>query len=229
MIDRPCVAFKLNYCDGGANSERVGFDGVCSDENIFCNIRTAKRRWCSNDRCACKKYLDGRNFRRDEFICYESAFFRDWRVEVGEDTDGTRRTIRGGAENHLCVLTTREPHAAETERFVFALFLIKNIFNGNAKRTGCVEAHDYWRLEFRPREAAQIKFGDVYQNPNAPHKKFWGTGLFRYFDDTTAIKFLERAADVKRGTLEENFAKKFLENYHGLRWRIITTRHEVLD
>ena len=37
--------------------------------------------------------------------------------------------------------------------------------------------------------------------------------MFRYFDDATAIKFLERAVEVKRGTPEENFAKEFLKQY----------------
>lgn len=69
-MNRSCIAFKLNYCNDDASSEHVGFNGVCSAENIFYNIRKAKRRWCSNDRCACKKYLDGRNFQLDELICY---------------------------------------------------------------------------------------------------------------------------------------------------------------
>ena len=212
-MNRPCVAFKLNYCDGGASARRVGFDGICSAKNIFYNVREARRPWCSNDRCPCKKFFDGRNFLRGEFVCYESTLLRDWRVEVGENFDGTRRKICGGEENHLCVLTTREPNASETERFVFALFLIKNIFAGDDDRTGCVESDENFRLEFRPHEAARMKFWDVYQNPNAPQKKFWGTGLFKYFDDATAIKFLERAVEVKRGSPEENFAKDFLIHY----------------
>ena len=212
-MKRPCIAFKLNYCDGGANAERVGFNGVCSDENIFYNICKAKRRWCSSDRCACKKYLDGRIFQPDEFICYESTLLKDWRVEVGEDLDGTPRKICGGKENHLCVLTTKYPDTAEIERFVFATFLIKEIFVGDNEHSGCIYAEDYFRLEFRPHEAAQIKFWDVYQNPNAPQKKFWGSGLFRYFNDDIAVKFLERAVEVKRGTPEEDFAKEFLNHY----------------
>lgn len=212
-MNRPCVAFKLNFCDGGSSSERVGFCGVCSDENIFYNIRKVKRRWCSNDRCQCKKFLGGKNFLRDEFICYESTLLKDWRVEVGEDFDGTHRKICGGEENHLCVLTTRFPNTSEAERFVFAMFLIKKIFVGDGEHSGCVHADENFRLEFRPNEIAQMKFWDVYQNPNVPQKKFWGAGLFRYFDDATAIKFLKRAAEVKRGTPEENFAEEFLIHY----------------
>ena len=212
-MNRSCIAFKLNYCDGGASSERVGFNGICSNENIFYNIHKAKRSWCSSDRCACKKYLDGRDFQPDEFICYESTLLKDWRVEVGEDLDGTPRKIFDGAENHLCVLTTKYPDTAEIERFVFVLFLIKKIFGGNNEHSGCIYAEDYFRLEFRPNEAVQVKFWDVYKNPNAPKKKFWGSGLFRYFDDDIAIKFLERAVEVKRGTPEETFAKEFLNHY----------------
>ena len=68
-------------------------------------------------------------------------------------------------------------------------------------------------MEFRPREAKQMKFWDIYQNPNAPNRIQWGSGLFRYFDDATAVKFLERAVEVKRGTPEENFAKEILRHY----------------
>lgn len=92
-------------------------------------------------------------------------------------------------------------------------FLIKKIFVGDNENSGCVYAEDYFRLEFRPNEAAQIKFWDIYQNLNAPQKKFWGSGLFRYFDDETAIKFLNRAVEIKRGTPEENFTKEFLTYY----------------
>lgn len=213
-MNRSCIAFKMNYCDGGANSERVGFDGICSNENIFYNIRKEKRRWCSSERCACKKYLDGKNFLPNEFICYENTLLKDWRIEVGENLDGTTRKICGGKENHLCILTTKYPNMPEEARFVFAMFLVRKIFVGDNDHSGCIYSDDYWRLEFRPREVVQIKFWDVYQNLNAPQKKFWGTGLFRYFDDATAVKFLERAVDVKRGTPEEDFAKEFLRNYH---------------
>ena len=212
-MNRSCIAFKMNFCDGGATSERVGFDGVCSAENLFRNVRELRRPWCSNDRCACKKFFGGRNFLRGEFVCYENTLLRDWRVAVGENTDGKPRTIRDGQENHLCILTTVRPNMPEFDRIIFAMFIMHEIFSGDDENAGYVEADDFWRLEFRPDEVHMMKFWDVYRNPNAPQRIQWGTGLFRYFDDALAVKFLTRAVEVKRGTPEETFAKEFLKRY----------------
>ena len=173
-------------------------------------VQILRRPWCSNDRCACKKFFDGRNFRRGEFVCYESTLLRDWRVEVGEDTDGKPRTVRNGQENHLCVLTTKLPNTSEVDRIVFALFVMHEIFSGDDEHSGYVVADDYWRLEFRPPEAAKLKFWDFYQNKDGSTR--W-SGLFRYFDDAMAVKLLEMAVKVKRGTPEETFAKEFLKHY----------------
>lgn len=62
-IFKPCIAFKLNYCDGGKDSdlERIGFHGICSDKMIKYNVEKP-RAWCSNDDCVCKQYYDKKNF-----------------------------------------------------------------------------------------------------------------------------------------------------------------------
>lgn len=226
-MKRPCIAFKMNYCDGGQDNDHIGFYGICSDAIIKYNIETVKRVWCSNDRCPCKKYFDGKISPEElenqweekgggDFPCYESALLRDWVAEAGSNADGeTSRKIRGAEENHLCVLTTVRPNMPESDRIVFALFIIRKVFEGDDENPGFVAAGDTddWYLEFRPREVHKLKFWDVYQNPNAPQRIQWGSGLFRYFDDATAVKFLERAVEVKRGTPEEDFAKDFLKHY----------------
>ena len=132
---------------------------------------------------------------------------------AGGNSDGTPRPIRGGQENHLCVLTTVRPNMPESDRIIFAMFIIREIFSGDDENAGYVVADDFWRLEFRPDEVHMMKFWDVYRNPNAPQRIQWGTGLFRYFDDALAVKFLTRAVEVKRGTPEETFAKEFLKHY----------------
>ena len=222
---RPCIAFKMNYCDGGSDKDHVGFYGICSNAIIKYNIATAKHAWCSDDDCACKKFFDGkispeeldRQWEEESggsYPCYESALLRDWVMDAGSDKDGKPRPIREGEENHLCVLTTKYPNMHEESRFVFAMFIMRKIFPGDDEESGFVSAADgKFVLEFRPREAAQIKFWDYYQNPNAPQRIQWGSGLIRYFDDAAAVKFLERAVEVKRGTPEEGFAKEFLKQY----------------
>lgn len=222
-MSKPCIAFKMNYCDGGKDNDHVGFYGICSNETIKYNIIKAKRRWCSNDRCACKQFFDRKISRKeletfwspddtDCYTCYESALLRDWLVEAGWNADGeTSRKIRGGEENHLCILTTKYPHMPEESRFVFAMFTMRKIFPGNEEEAGFVSADEYFYLEFRPIEAVKIKFWDFYQNKDDSIR--WDSNLFRYFDDKTAVKFLERAIEVKRGTPEEDFAKEFLKQY----------------
>ena len=44
--ERPNIAFKCNYCDGGASDKSVGFNGVCSDAVIYNNIDVEHRTWC---------------------------------------------------------------------------------------------------------------------------------------------------------------------------------------
>lgn len=216
-----CIAFKLNYCNGGRDEDHVGFYGVCSDAIIKYNITKVKRAWCSHDDCACKKYFDGK-ISSDEldsqwepeingdFVCYDSAVLRDWCMYAGANSDGKLRTIRGGQENHLCVLTTVRPNMPESDRIIFAMFIMHEIFSGDDEDAGYVVADDFWRLEFRPREVHMMKFWDFYQNKDGSTR--W-SGLFRYFDDATAVKLLEMAVKVKRGTPEESFAKEFLKHY----------------
>jgi len=121
-IDKPCIAFKLNYCDGGKNSERIGFYGICSDSVIKYNIKIKNRRWCSNEDCACRQYFDEKISRDDleenwdeeigsnYFSCLESQAFRDWYFNAGNNSDGKPRPIRGAKNGHLCIFTTVVSH-----------------------------------------------------------------------------------------------------------------------
>ena len=203
-----CIAFKLNYCDGGRDEDHVGFRGICTPNVMKENIK-AGRPWCSNDDCDCKKSISRKNFRRKcDFPCGESATLINWeaRSESG--------CIAQNPSGHLCVLTTRKPAALEEERFVFAMFIAHDIFyweNEFGKKFSSVPAEEYFRLEFRLHEAEQIKFWDI--SPKPPKKLTWGQNWFRYFDDATAVKFLEMAVKVKHGTPEETFAKEFLKHY----------------
>ena len=215
-----CIAFKLNYCNGGRDEDHFGFYGVCSDAVIEYNITKVKRAWCSHDDCACKQYFDGKISGEEldsqwepeingDFVCYDSALLRDWCMYAGANSDGKLRTIRQGEENHLCVLTTVRPNMPGSDRIIFAMFIMHEIFSGDDEHAGFVTADDYWRLEFRPREVHKMKYRDVCTDKS----KLWSFGLFRYFDDATAVKFLEMAVEAKRGTPEESFAKEFLKRY----------------
>jgi len=223
-MNKNCIAFKLNYCNGGSNQNCIGFRGICSDAVISYNINTAKRGWCAHENNFCKKLFDKKISREelerkwlveDSGFCNESVTlsekYHSWYAEAGWNSDDTPRRINNkNLAGHLCVLTTVYPNMPDRSRFVFAMFVIKDVCDGDEERSDYVKADDYWRLEFRPNEVSKMNFWNIYPSSS----KRWGQGLFRYFDDATAIKFLERAAEVKRSTPEENFAKKFLENYH---------------
>jgi len=181
-IDKPCIAFKLNYCDGGKNSERIGFYGICSDSVIKYNIKIKNRRWCSNEDCACRQYFDEKISRDDleenwdeeigsnYFSCLESQAFRDWYFNAGNNSDGKPRPIRGAKNGHLCIFTTVEPNMPEDSRIVIAMFIIGKVFEGDEEYPGSVESNDNFDycLEFSPNEARKIKFWEIYKNPNAP-------------------------------------------------------------
>jgi len=216
---RPCIAFKLNYCDGGKDSEHVGFYGICSNKIINYNIKIKHRRWCTNEECACRKYLDKKISRADlektweediggDYPCYGSAALRDWCF-------GAATSICEAEENHLCIFTTIEPNMKESARMITAMFIIGKIFEGNDEESGFVNAgeENKYCLEFTPNEARKMKFWEIYHNPNAANTIKWGTGLFRYFTDEDAVKFLKMAVEVKRGTSEEKFAEDFLNHY----------------
>ena len=73
--ERENIAFKCNYCDGGASASQIGFAGVCSKAIIEYNINEAKRTWCSSEQCECYRFLNGEFTYNElcaieEFLCY---------------------------------------------------------------------------------------------------------------------------------------------------------------
>lgn len=214
-MEENCIAFKLNYCDGGANQDCIGFRGLCSDENIFYNVINRNRPWCSHDNNFCKKYqckklsreeLEQRWKVEDSGFCNESVTLLDWYAEAGWNNDDTTRKFSNtDMINHLCVLTTELPRK-EPSLFVFGMFIVRDAFKGDNKNPGKVCADKYWRLEFRRNEVEEMNFRKACIKP-------WRRGLFRYFSDKIAVKLLEMAVDVKCGTPEEDFAKEFLKQY----------------
>lgn len=219
------IAFKSNYCDGGSDKNSVGYKGVCSDEVIKYNIKKAKHVWCSTPESVCNKYLNGEMSRKklddfckgNGFVCYESQMLRLWRAYAGitqkGDKKGQPMTFRQVEENSLAILTTRLPDEREEERFIFAVFLIDKYFEGSELDEGYVSADPKYRIELSPREAKRLKFWDFYYNPKSTEKIFFGSGLHRYLTDIQAAQILKEICAIKKGTVEEELAKEFLEHY----------------
>ncbi len=219
------IAFKCNYCDGGATKDSFGYNGVCSDAIIENNITVQKRVWCSEQDCACSRYLQGEisrseldSYMEDEgSVCYESHMLRDWTAYAGVthngDKKGTPRRQRGVGANSLAILTTRLPETPESDRVIFAVFLVDESYEGDDTQPGLVSTGSKHRLALSPGEAKKMRFWNYYANRSSPKEPRWGTGLYRHFDELTGARIVRDIVTLSAGTSQEDLAMDFLEYY----------------
>jgi hypothetical protein len=142
---------------------------------------------------------------------------KDWSASAGYYHSGARvgepkrleHIQRGG----LCVLTTRDPDTKEEDRYIFALFLIGNSYEGDDDNSGEVIAMPEYKMAFTPKEARSLLYWDYYSNASAPNSIKWGTHLHRYLNDVQSVQILKAAVDVKKGTKDQTLAEEILEHY----------------
>ncbi len=214
------IAFKCNYCNGGASDEQVGFAGVCSKEIIHYNIEVEKRSWCSQF-SKCRKYMDGEisyeqlldDFKNGEFVCYESTMLTNWKALAGIDKDGKNKRIRKIKRNGLCVLTMIEPDASEESRSVFGVFLVGESYAGDDTQEGYVAANSQYKLKLTPEESKQILFWNYYKNGRGEKNCRWSSLLHRYMNDIVSAQLLRDIAHVKKNTPDEDLAQEFFVHY----------------
>ena len=214
---RPCIAFKLNYCDGGKSDHIVGFNGICSDKIIRLN-QMMNRDWCTNPDCECSQYYNGQitryeldkaweNTRYGNFLCYESAALRDRAFGAGSG-----RKINGAGNGHLCIFTTQIPDEQgilkQNERLVVFMGLIQEVIDSNDGDLIYIDKNHF--INFNLSEARQFKFWDIHSNKDK-NNTLWGSGLFRYFDDYEAIRFIKKAIEIKKH--DSAAAKELLKYY----------------
>jgi hypothetical protein len=224
------IAFKCNYCDGGRSEDVVGFQGVCCDETIRYNIKIAKHIWCSQPENRCHSYLRGESTREEldafyestktqfsKSVCYECQMLLTWIAGAGITQNGDRQgkpmTLRNAKANSLAVLTTKLPSAEESDRFIFAVFLIDENYEGDTNEEGYVHANPAYRIQLSPDEARGLKFWDFYFNPAKPEKIVFGSGLHRYLTDIQAAQILTKVCRIKSGTPEEELSTKMLTQF----------------
>lgn len=222
---RANIAFKCNYCDGGKSSEQVGFNGVCSNAVIHNNIEVEKRTWCNDELCPCIHYHNGEIDRTTldqkccdgELVCYESQMLRDWRALAGIVRSGDRKNepmkLQQVQKNSLCVLTTRDPASIETERYIFAVFLVDETYEGDNREEGYVSTKSKYRIKLSPNEAHKMLFWNYHANDNQSDIAAWNSGLHRYLDDAEAVQILRDVATLKIGTDDEELASEFLTHF----------------
>lgn len=209
-------AFKCNYCDGGASSECVGFNGVCSDENIRYNIeKGSSNKWCNFDDCLCKQYYKGiitrEELNKNDFFCYESTIMEKVCFRAGYDNvknPPKPRHMPGILPGGLCVLTTQFPD--DKERYIFGAYIADSVYEGDNTIEGYAECNSGLQLMFSPDETRKFKFWDYYSNPNKPEAKLWGTGLYRKLNTKQALEILEHIVEMKKETVDEDMAVRML-------------------
>jgi hypothetical protein len=221
--ERRNIAFKCNYNDGGKDSSRIGFCGICSDEMIDVNIFKEQRAKCMDPSCPCMQYRKGEISREQldahmkdgGFVCYESMMLRDWRASAGFFTSGEKRgepmKLRNINKNSLAVLSTKLPKEPESDRLVYAVFLIDEYDEGTDTEEAYVLNHSQYKLSFNENE--RLLFWDYHANDNNPSRRVWSSGLFRYIGDDESVQILRDAVKIKKGTPDETLAKRFLDYY----------------
>lgn len=188
------LAFKCIYNDGDEGLF-VGFAGTCSSANIDRNVR-AKRVWCSEPSCDCRKYFD-QNFEGKAPVkpCMESRLFREWRFGAGYYHRGANHDqpihFSEAEVGKLAFLTTRFPNEPESERRIIGLFRIAEIVDRNT-----VVAAPIARVRLPLDEAKELYFWAYCTTK--PKKPTWGTHLFRYVDDGQAHRILTDIAVTVR-------------------------------
>ena len=228
VFPRANIAFKCNFCDGGKTSNRIGFNGICSDEIIQYNTKKERHVACSSPDSLCQKYVDGKiksyeeykaiaNRDYDNYLCYESVMLRDWRagagiVQTGE-RKGTPMRLMKVQVNSLAVLTTRLPYNTDENRFIFAVFLVDETYEGDARDEGYVSTDSKFKIQMTPDEAQKLKFWNYYFCPNAPEVIKFGSGLHRYLSDDQAAQILRDVATLKKETEQEALAHEFFEYF----------------
>ena len=224
---RANIAIKYNFCDGGKSEKQVGFQGACTDENIRYNIEVEKRSWCSSAECLCSQYLKGKITRKeldrcvkreDKFICYESSVLRDWTAFAGTFQNGDKlgepRKMLQIQKNNLCILTTREFHTREAERYIFALFLVDKVYEGGKYREGyAVAEKEQYRIALPREEARKLLFWNFHINQKDKDRPKWNTGFYRYLSNESAAQVLKEVVNIKKGTDEYQKALDMFEYF----------------
>jgi len=224
--ERSNVAFKCNYCDGGKTSACIGFNGVCSDAVLRYNVKDAQHVWCIDAESPCRSYLDGEISRAEledmmrggGSVCYESHMLRDWMASAGVVQNGADKgkpmRLLKVQRNSLAVLTTRAPNYTSDEfRFVFAVFLVDESYEGDHQDAGYVTTNSDWKIALTPQEAHQIRFWNYYVNRNAPERIMFGSGLHRYLSDDQAAQILRDIAEIRTSPEDKEFARRFFEHF----------------
>jgi hypothetical protein len=153
----------------------------------------------------------------DGFVCYESQMLREWKAMAGivqhGENKGKPMKLNQVQTNSLCVLTIRDPQSKEKDRYIFAVFLVDDTYEGDGREEGYVSTKSEYKIKLTPTEARSLLFWNYHANDNQPEVAVWSSGLHRYFGDDQAVQILRDIAKIKRGTEEEELSERFLQHF----------------
>ncbi|GAB6108608.1 hypothetical protein [Fusibacter bizertensis] len=134
-------------------------------------------------------------------------------LETSEENKNKALKLKRVQENSLCVLTMKEPHQKEKERFIFGVFLV-----GETQESDCIEASfvnskNEYKMALTSEEAHQMKFWKYHSNANKPDIPSWSSGIHRYFLDDQAVQILKDISEIKRDAKDTTIAEKFLSHF----------------
>lgn len=187
------VAFKVAYVDNN-------WADVCSPNVADYNFKN--RTWC--------------NIQKDfEHNC-QSAFWKDNLVSLeaspchdcialkelcfypghnhGPKTNNEPRRMLNAKQGKIAVFTSVNPGDREDQRFIFAVAEIAEFLDveEDGKSYEMVLGNFEKAIAFD--EGNRPLFWNYYRNSNAPDRKAWNTGLFRYMNDRMLYELLQ---DIK--------------------------------
>jgi len=196
------ISFKVSFND-------KDWSGICSPDiykyNSFSNH---KMFWCNYQAPQCQKFKDS-DLNESSYPCYDSIANSTTRFTPGWN--------HGKDAPHICleakvgkiaIMTSMFPASLQDSRFIFSIFEIDRI--DRIEQSG----NDYAGTEYYiGNHATAIKLKkDQYLNywdfalnktNNPRFQKFWGSGLFRYTDDSTVRAILLTIIESSKYTITQ--------------------------
>lgn len=149
--------------------------------------------------------------------CDENEMLSKWQAMTGSDkaaeTKSKAMKLKRVQSNSLCVLTMREPHHKEEERFIFGVFLVDETQETDRIEASFVHSKTPYKMALTPDEAHQMKFWKYHSNANKPETPSWSSGIHRYFLDDQAVQILTDIVAIKKGTDDASLAERFLAHF----------------
>lgn len=216
------IVFKCYYCDGGANSNSLGYKSACSDETINYNINIAKNKGCRTPDSVCYQYLSGNISRRELDLqintsCYENNLLNNWcsypDLSYGEKKGLKVKNLKNVNQGSLVLLSSVLPKEKEKDRIIFGVYLLQNDYVMDYNTKGYLKADERYRIELTPEEAKKLKFWNYYFNPKNPEKIVNSSTPYRYLDDIQSAQVLKDITKIKKDTSGEAIANEIFENY----------------